>query len=92
MVLKKIFGKKFDDAKYETICATRNFGTSVWTIDIASIFTEFKLDYVFYTLTLGVDPSYEGNSFYKRTFNVDEMRVNSLFTVAPYLGLKVEKR
>lgn len=92
MVLQKIFGNKFDSAKYEKICATRNFGTSVWTIDIASIFTEFKLDYVFYTLTLGVDPSYEGNSFYKRTFNVDEMRVNSLFTVAPYLGLKVEKR
>lgn len=92
MILQKILGNKFDYTEYEEICATKKFGTSVWTIDIAGIFTEYRLDYVFYTLTLGVDPSYEGNSFYQGTFNVDEMRVNGLFTMAPYLGLNVEKR
>lgn len=92
MVLQKLLGNNFDDAKYEQICAMKNFGTSVWTIDIASIFNEYEVDYVFYTSTLGVDPNYEANSFYKGSFNMDEMRVNRLFTMAPNLGLKVEKR
>ena len=92
MVLQKLLGNKFDNAEYEEICAGKNFGTSVWTIDIASIFTDYKADYVFCTKTLGVDPSYGQNSFYERTFNFDETRVNRLFTLAPSLGLKVEKR
>ena len=92
MVLQKLLGNKFDNAEYEEICAGKNFGTSVWTIDIASIFTDYKADYVFCTKTLGVDPSYGQNSFYERTFNFDETRVNRLFTLAPTLGLKVEKR
>ena len=92
MVLQKLLGNKFDNAEYEEICASKNFGTSVWTIDIASIFTEYTADYVFYTKTLGVDPSYGESSFYKGSFNMDEMRVNRLFTMAPILGLKVEKR
>lgn len=92
MVLQKLLGNKFDNAVYEEICAAKNFGTSVWTIDIASIFTDYKADYVFCTKTLGVDPSYGQNSFYERTFNFDETRVNRLFTLAPTLGLKVEKR
>lgn len=92
MVLQKLLGNKFDNLEYEEICTAKNFGTSVWTIDIASIFTEYNAEYVFYTSTLGVDPSYGGNSFYKGTFNMDEMRVNSLFKMAPNLGLRVEKR
>ena len=92
MVLQKLLGNKFDNAEYEEICVSKNFGTSVWTIDIASIFTEYTADYVFYTKTLGVDPSYGEHSFYKGSFNMDEMRVNRLFTMAPNLGLKVEKR
>ena len=92
MVLHKLLGNKFDDTEYEDICAMKNFGTSVWTIDIASIFTEYKVDYMFYTSTLGVDPTYGENSFYKGSFNMDEMRVNRLFTMAPDLGLKVEQR
>lgn len=92
MVLQKLLGNKFDNAEYEEICAGKNFGTSVWTIDIASIFTDYKADYIFCTKTLGVDPSYGQNSFYEGTFNFDEIRVNRLFTLAPTLGLKVEKR
>lgn len=92
MVLQKLLGNKFDSLEYEEICTAKNFGTSVWTIDIASIFTEYNAEYVFYTSTLGVDPSYGDNSFYKGTFNMDEMRVNSLFKMAPNLGLRVEKR
>ena len=92
MILQKIFGNKFENTEYEHICALKNFGTSVWTIDIASIFTEYKVDYAFYTKTTGVDPGYKINSFYERTFCLDESRVNRLFTLAPELGIKVEKR
>lgn len=92
MVLQKVLGNKFDNSEYEDICEKKNFGSSVWTIDIASIFTEYKIDYVFCTKTLGVDPSYGQNSFYEGTFTLDETRVNRLFTLVPQLGLKVEKR
>lgn len=92
MVLQKLLGNKFDNSEHEEICSMKNFGTSVWTIDIASIFAEYKAEYVFCTKTLGVDPSYGQNSFYEGTFTLDETRVNRLFTLAPNLGLNVEKR
>lgn len=92
MVLQKVLGNKFDNTEYEEICAKKNFGSSVWTIDIASIFTEYRVDYIFCTKTLGVDPSYGQNSFYEGTFTLDETRVNRLFSLAPQLELKVDKR
>lgn len=92
MVLQKVLGNKFEEMTFEDICARKGFASSVWTVDIASILTEYNVEYVFFTKTLGADPRYQNNSFYHGTFDLDKMRVNRLFQLAPELGIKVEKR
>lgn len=58
MVLQKVLGNKFDNLEYEEICVKKNFGSSVWIIDIVSIFIEYRVDYIFCMKILGVDLSY----------------------------------
>lgn len=91
MVFQKFLGNKFDNVEYEEICVVKNFGISVWIIDIVSIFMDYKVDYVFCIKILGVDLSYGQNLFYEWMFNFDEIRVNCLFIFVLILGLKVEK-
>lgn len=92
MVLKKYFGDKFQLEEFEAVCEKKNFGKSVWTIDLATVLTEFGLDYILYTITLGVDESYETDKFYQQFYDADQYRVNNLFNQAEELGICVEKR
>lgn len=92
MVLTHVVGPLITDSKFQNACKQFAFGTNVWTIDLASILTSFKVKYVFYTETFGVDMSYANSSFYQDNFKVDELRVKHLFLCADQLDLKVEKR
>ena len=92
MVLKRLFPDSFTEANFDDVCEQQGFGTSVWTIDLAQILTYYKVDYLFYTETLGVDLGYQQNPFYRDTFDMDEVRVNRLFSCAADLEIKVEKR
>lgn len=92
MVLKSLLADSFSEATFEDICKQQGFGTSVWTIDLARILTCYKVDYVYYTETLGVDLGYQDNPFYQDNFDTDEVRVNRLFSCATDLDIKVEKR
>jgi len=91
MVLRRALGP-VTDKKFDNVCKKLGFGTNVWTIDLANILTYFKVNYMYYTETFGVDDSYQENSFYQDNFKVDELRVNHLFACADALDLKVEKR
>ena len=92
MVLKKALGDDFQLQDFEAICEKKGFGRSVWTIDLATILSEFGLRYTLYTVTLGVDEGYEHSKFYREYYDMDQYRVNNLFNKASELGICVEKR
>ena len=92
MVLQQLLGNKYEEGTFQDVCRKQGFGTSVWTVDIASILTAYNVNYMFFTKTLGADSSFRENSFYQETFEDDESRVNRLFEMAPELNIKVEKR
>jgi hypothetical protein len=72
-----------------TMCSTQ----SVWTVDLAHLLSEFNVvDVVFYTITIGANPEFKDQTFYKETLGDDSSRVNSLFQTAGANGILVEKR
>ena len=46
----------------------------------------------YFTVTLGADPSYETQEFYRPRLTDDSHRVNAMFSKAGAMGLHVEKR
>lgn len=80
---------KADLATMRHLCPT----TSVWTIDIAHLLNHFNVvDVVFYTITLGANPDFKKEVFYKDTLGDDSNRVNYLFQTATDKGILIEKR
>jgi hypothetical protein len=65
---------------------------SVWTIDLANILRHFKIDCVYYTVTCGVDPGYQDETYYRDDFKAEQSRVNTLFEKATEMGIKIVKR
>ncbi|KAL1526872.1 hypothetical protein AB1Y20_015563 [Prymnesium parvum] len=66
--------------------------TSVWTIDLAYALAGFGIKFRFLTTTLGVDPTYESEPFYRTTLDSDMLRVNKLFAEAGRRNLSIERR
>ena len=71
-------------------CATR----SVWTIDLAHLLRSFHplCDVAFYTVTLGANPAFREERFYRDSIEDDASRVARLFAGAADAGILVEKR
>ncbi|PIK49517.1 hypothetical protein BSL78_13622 [Apostichopus japonicus] len=72
-------------------------GHSVWTIDLAHIMQHLGVKHQFFTVTLGVDPTYSAVDFYTKRkeaerFTEEEERINDLFSKASEKGINVEKR
>lgn len=66
-------------------------GESIWTIDLLRLLVTFGVpQVVMYTAELGVKPTYKGEAFYLKGFEVDEQRVNNIFRNAANLGLNIE--
>ena len=55
---------------------------SIWTVDLAYILRRFGLAVEFTTVTLGANPDYAKESFYKEHMAEDGFRVERLFQVA----------
>ena len=67
--------------------------TSVWTIDLAHLLASFELcDVAFYTVTLGANPAFSTETFYRDSIEDDASRVRALFENAAENGVLVEKR
>ena len=70
-------------------CAT----TSVWTIDLAHLLRSFDVcDVALFTVTIGANPAFVKETFYKDSIKDDEARVSKLFAAAADAGILVEKR
>jgi hypothetical protein len=66
---------------------------SVWTIDLAHLLASFELcDVAFYTVTLGANPAFSTETFYRDSIEDDASRVRALFENAADDGVLVEKR
>ena len=76
----------------------RMLGTeSVWTIDLAVLLRHAtgdggSLRFLLCTTTLGAEDSYAQEAFYKQEFEVDALRINSLFRSASSLGVNYMQR
>ena len=66
--------------------------SSIWTVDLAFILREFGLRFRFLTATLGVDPSYSAEAFYRPTLERHAERVNTLFGRAGAADIAIEQR
>lgn len=66
--------------------------SSVWTVDLAYLLRDFGIRFRYLTTTLGVDPSYQSEPFYRNTLDADSMRVNKLFAQAATKEVKIERR
>ncbi|QDZ22648.1 guanylyl cyclase [Chloropicon primus] len=79
-------GLKHVDLGYlRDVCGT----TSIWTIDIAHLLRHFGLKVKYFTVTLGANPAYADEKFYKDHMHVDEVRVHQLFDLAKDAGIEV---
>ena len=62
------------------------------TVDLAFVLHKYGVHFRFLTMTMGVDPSYEHQSFYKTTLDDDTIRVNKLFSQARAERIAIEQR
>ena len=66
--------------------------TSIWTVDLAYVLHAFGVRFKYLTSTLGADPAYESEPFYKATLDADTIRVNDLFAKADTHKVHIERR
>lgn len=62
-----------------TISKEEGFLRSTWTIDLAYLLRRFGVQHLYYTVTWGVDPGYNNESFYRKVLTKDEKRVEEKF-------------
>lgn len=65
--------------------------TSIWTVDLAYLLRRFGADVTFCTITLGANPDFAAESFYRDNLNEDCARVDRLFATAAANGIAVER-
>ncbi|XP_043714497.1 guanylyl cyclase 1-like [Telopea speciosissima] len=66
--------------------------TSVWTVDLAYILQKFSVSFCFFTITLGVNPKFSVETFYKEQLTNDLVRVDRLFQQALEAGISIQRR
>ena len=82
-------GMRHVDLRYlRDLCGT----TSIWTVDIAYMLRHFGVPVRFLTTTLGANPLYAEETFYKDHMRDDERRVERLFRGAQDAGIQIDLR
>lgn len=79
-------------ANREQISREEGFGTSTWTIDLCYLLKRFGVNHVYTTVTLGVNPKYKNELYYRFSLNRDHQRVETRFREASASGVVVERR
>ncbi|XP_011084991.1 protein GUCD1 isoform X2 [Sesamum indicum] len=72
----------------EELCCT----TSIWTVDLAYLLQKFSVRFTYCTVTLGANPDFSVERFYKDQLPNDLVRVNMLFQEAREAGIDIECR
>ncbi|CAA6661712.1 unnamed protein product [Spirodela intermedia] len=80
MVLRTFGMNDFSIHDLEEFCCT----TSIWTVDLAYLLKKFSIKFSFFTVTLGANPDFSSEAFYKV--------VNTLFEEALEAGIRIEHR
>ncbi|XP_048495520.1 guanylyl cyclase 1 isoform X2 [Beta vulgaris subsp. vulgaris] len=70
----------------EDLCDTR----SIWTVDLAYLLQSFSVVFSYFTVTLGANPNFSVESFYKLPHDLD--RVDMLFQKSIEAGIRIECR
>uniref|UniRef100_A0A2N9JAZ2 Guanylyl cyclase n=1 Tax=Fagus sylvatica TaxID=28930 RepID=A0A2N9JAZ2_FAGSY len=70
------------------LCCT----TSIWTVDLAYLLHKFAVRFSFFTITVGANPNYSVETFYKEQLPNDQGRIDMLFIKAREAGINIECR
>ncbi|GMH26807.1 hypothetical protein Nepgr_028650 [Nepenthes gracilis] len=88
MVLQTVGVKDCDLQALGMLCRT----TSIWTVDLAYLLKKFSITFSYFTLTIGVNPNFCMETFYKDQLPNDLVRVDMLFQKAVETGIEIECR
>ncbi|KAH9301561.1 hypothetical protein KI387_013144, partial [Taxus chinensis] len=88
MVLRALDIQDCDMKSLAKLCST----TSIWTVDLAHLLRRFSINVAFLTVTIGANPHFALETFYKEHMVEDGERVNRLFEKAPQVGIQIQWR
>ncbi|GJV79345.1 GUCD1-like protein [Tanacetum coccineum] len=88
MVLKTLGLNHYDHQDLEELCRT----TSIWTVDLAYLLRKLSVRFLFFTVTIGANPDFSVETFYKEQLANDIGRVDMLFQRSIEEGIKIEHR
>ncbi|XP_068668501.1 guanylyl cyclase 1-like isoform X1 [Aristolochia californica] len=88
MVLKTLGIDHCDLQSLANLCST----TSIWTVDLAYLLQKFSVSFSFLTVTLGANPNFSAETYYKEQLQSDVGRVDKLFGKARESGIDIECR
>ncbi|KAF2296174.1 hypothetical protein GH714_036479 [Hevea brasiliensis] len=72
-------------------CAVRIL-LSIWTVDLAYLLQKFSVTFAYFTVTIGANPNYSAETFYKEQLPTDLVRVDRLFQKAREEGINIQCR
>ncbi|CAN0837760.1 Guanylyl cyclase 1 [Linum grandiflorum] len=72
----------------EDMCDTN----SIWTVDLAFLLKRFSIRFSYFTVTIGANPNFSVEKYYKEQLPTDLVRVDMLFEKAPEEGIKIQCR
>lgn len=76
----------------DQISREEGYHQSTWTIDLCYLLRRFGVDHVYATVTLGVNPMFQKECYYKKSLQWDFQRVEDRFRDAASHGLTVCQR
>nr|XP_043632334.1 guanylyl cyclase 1-like [Erigeron canadensis]XP_043632335.1 guanylyl cyclase 1-like [Erigeron canadensis] len=88
MVLRTLGLDHYDLQDLEEICRT----TSIWTVDLAYLLQKLSISFSYFTVTLGANPDFSVENYYKEQLANDIGRVDMLFQRSVEEGIKIEHR
>ncbi|KAF8397407.1 hypothetical protein HHK36_016323 [Tetracentron sinense] len=88
MVLRTLGINHCDIITLGNLCHT----TSIWTVDLAYLLQKFSVSFSFFTVTLGANPDFSVETFYKEQLPNDLVRVDGLFQKALEAGISIQCR
>ena len=62
------------------------------TVDLVHLLCDYGVKFRFLTTTIGVNPDYKNEAFYRSTLDADALRVKDLFERAAGSGIEIERR
>ncbi|KAA8534149.1 hypothetical protein F0562_031658 [Nyssa sinensis] len=88
MVLRTLGINNCNIQELGELCCT----TSIWTVDLTYLLQRFSISFSYFTVTLGANPNFSVETFYKEQLPNDLVRVDMLFQKALEAGIDIQCR